>query len=104
MKEKSADMPLMLAVFALLILGIVMISSVSVYPSFTVTSKYLEHANNYFYISRSAAHAVVAIGAFIGVSLLPYTLFEKYSKYIYGGSILLLGYVLIAGEVYNGAK
>jgi cell division protein FtsW (lipid II flippase) len=86
-----------------------MISSVSVYSSFKVTSRMLadgriEEANNYFYLLRNMIHVGMGIFAVAIVSKIDYTFFEKYAKRIFGTTLLFLFIVLFIGSKYNGAR
>jgi cell division protein FtsW (lipid II flippase) len=61
MGNKQVDYKLFFAVFALIIFGMVMISSVSVYSSFRLTSIFersglIEEAYNHFYVLRNMSH------------------------------------------------
>lgn len=86
-----------------------MISSVSVYPSFKVTSLMvasgkLQDPNNHFYLIRNISHVFIGLLAFAFVAKTPYSVFEKYSKHIFLSSLVLLVAVLFVGVTYNGAK
>jgi cell division protein FtsW (lipid II flippase) len=66
-----------------------MISSVSVYPSFKVTSlmvasQKLSEPNNYFYLIRNIGHVIISFIVFAFIIKIPYKIFEKYAKYIFG--------------------
>ncbi len=86
-----------------------MISSVSVYPSFKITSRLvsqwlLPESNNYFYLSKNIIHVLVGLFCLMIFSKIPYFLFEKHVKPIFYGSLLGLFLVLFIGVEYNGAK
>ena len=109
MQKKSIDSTLVFIVVALVIFGMIMISSVSVYPSFKITSRMVAHwllpeSNNYFYLSKNIAHVVIGLIALMFFSKIPYSLFEKHVKSIFYGSLLWLFLVLFIGIEYNGAR
>lgn len=109
MQKKSIDTTLVFIVIALVIFGMIMISSVSVYPSFKITSKMvaqwvLGESNNYFYLSKNIAHVIIWLLALMIFSKIPYFFFEKYVKQIFFWSLILLFSVLIIGVEYNGAR
>ena len=109
MQKKSIDTTLVFIVIALVIFGMIMISSVSVYPSFKITSRMvaqglLPESNNYFYLSKNIAHVIIGLLSLMIFSKIPYFVFEKHAKNIFLGSIFLLFLVLIVGVEYNGAR
>ena len=109
MEKKHIDTTLVFLILWLVIFGMVMISSVSVYSSFKVTSGMvangtLDTANNYFYLLRNMMHVSMGIFLLVIVSKIPYTLFEKYAKNIFGVALVLLVVVLFIGVRLNGAK
>ena len=86
-----------------------MISSVSVYPSYKITSIMtqawkLDEPNNYFYLLKNMSHVFLWLLMCIVMMKFPYQVLEKYVNVIYGTSIVLMVVVLIVGETYNGAK
>jgi cell division protein FtsW (lipid II flippase) len=101
MKTKTIDYKLFFTVFALIVFGMIMISSVSVYPSFQVTSKMLaagktDEVSNSFYLTRNIMHVAITLLVFVFVAKTPYKLFEKYAKQIFLGSLIFMVIVLIA--------
>lgn len=87
----------------------IMISSVSVYPSFKVTSLMvtkglLTEPNNYFFLLKNIAHVTLGLIVFAFVVKTPYSFFERYAKHIFIAGILSLVLVLFVGTTYNGAK
>lgn len=109
LKSKSIDYGIFFVVFALIVFGMVMISSVSVYPSFKVTSLMtaagkLAEPNNHFYLVRNISHVLIGIFLFAFIVKTPYAVFEKYAKQIFFGSLISLVVVLFVGVVYNGAR
>ncbi|MBW7954891.1 cell division protein FtsW [Candidatus Gracilibacteria bacterium] len=106
MLNREVDFKLFIAVFLLIIFGMIMISSVSVYGSFKVTSQTTgssEDAYNYFYVFRNIIHVIIAMVMLLFVVKIPYTIFEKYAKVIFGGSLFLMILLFLIGENYNGA-
>ncbi|USN58827.1 MAG: FtsW/RodA/SpoVE family cell cycle protein [Candidatus Peribacteria bacterium] len=106
---KSVDYKLFFAVVFLVIFGMIMISSVSVYGSFRVTSVMVQNGllsdpYNYFYVLRNISHVLIAMVMLGVVVKIPYTFFEKYSKYFFGASLVLLIIVLLIGSSWNGAR
>jgi len=86
-----------------------MISSVSVYPSYKVTAAMvaagkLAEPNNYFYLQRNFIHVLTAALVFIFVVKIPYSVYEKYAKYVFLAAIFFLVLVLFVGSRYNGAQ
>lgn len=89
MQKKTVDYPLFFAVVILIIFGMIMISSVSVYSSFRVTDLIakagrIPEAYNYFYVLRNIAHIFISLIALAIVAKIHYSFFEKYAKYFFG--------------------
>lgn len=110
-KTHSIDIPLLLTVFLLIAFGMVMISSVSVYSSFKLTSSQvamglLDEPNNSFYLAKHIQNAILAIVLIVAVAQTPIRIFEKYAKYIFPGTLflLLLAFIPWIGVKYNGAR
>ena len=66
MQSQNIDYKLFFAVIILLIFGLIMISSVSVYGSFRVTSQMvrdglIDEAYNHFYVLRSISHFIISL-------------------------------------------
>ncbi len=109
MQKKSIDTTLVFLVLWLVIFGMIMISSVSVYSSFKVTSNmvsnwWLSEANNYFYLLRNMMHVGMGIFMLIIISKIPYTLLEKHAKNIFAITFVLLIVVLFIWAKLNGAR
>lgn len=86
-----------------------MISSVSVYPSFKITSQYvarglLDEPNNYFYLSRNFLHLTVGITVLTFFTKFTYTYLEKYHRVALILVLSLMSLVLLVGKELNGAK
>nr|MDD3719812.1 putative peptidoglycan glycosyltransferase FtsW [Candidatus Gracilibacteria bacterium] len=107
--NKQVDYKLFFAVILLVIFGMIMISSVSVYPSFKVTNNMvklglLDSPYNYFYVIRNIVHVVISL-TLLGILVkVPYTFFEKNARYIFFGSLALLVVVLLMGVTFKGAR
>lgn len=109
MSGRSVDLRLLSVVLAMTVLGMVMISSVSVYPSNKITSMMvklgrLDEPNNYFYLLRNMAHVAIGFTVLGIVSRTPYRWFERHAKRIFFLAVGLLLVVLLFGQTYNGAK
>jgi cell division protein FtsW len=109
MEKKHIDAPLVFLTLALVIFGLIMMSSVSVYWSNSLTARLVERGildepNNYYYLIRHIKSIFIGILALIIASKIPYTLLEKYAKSIFATTFILLLSVLLIGEEYNGAK
>ncbi len=106
---KSVDYKLFFAVLFLIIFWMIMISSVSVYPSFRVTDLMvkrwlIQEAYNHFYVIRNISHVIISLVVLWILVKLPYTFFEKYSKYLIGFTTILLIIVLIIWSSWNWAR
>ena len=98
--KKYVDYRLFFIVLFLIIFWMIMISSVSVYSSFRVTNImasnwYIEEAYNFFYVLRNIGHVIISLILLWIVVKFHYSIFEKYSKQIFGFAIVLLLIVLI---------
>jgi cell division protein FtsW (lipid II flippase) len=90
MQTKTIDYTIFFVVLGLIIFGMIMISSVSVYPSYKVTSLMvsagkLQDPNNHFYLLRNISHVLIGLVIFAFVAKTPYQIFEKYAKHIFFG-------------------
>lgn len=106
---KNIDYKLFMSVIALLVFWVIMISSVSVFQSYKVTSemaaawKILE-PYNYFYLLRSLIHLWTSLVIMWLVIKTRFSFFEKNSHYFLFFSILMLIYTLIMWQIYKWAK
>jgi cell division protein FtsW (lipid II flippase) len=84
----------------------IMISSVSVWGSFRVTSNQaaaglIPEAYNHFYVLRNIIHVIISF-SLIGVLVkIKYSVYEKYAKHIFSFAIILLIIVLVIGANYK---
>lgn len=109
MEKKHIDATLIFLTLALVIFGLIMMSSVSVYWSNSLTTKLTERwiltePNNYYYLIRHIKSIIIGIVALVIVSKIPYSILEKYAKFIFSSTFILLIAVLFVGEEYNGAR
>jgi len=101
MSNKPVDYKLFFAVFGLVIFGMIMISSVSVYSSYRVTTAMVkagdaQEAYNSFYVFRNIIHVLISTFLLLFLVKIPFTFFEKYARYFLGVSLFFLMYVLFA--------
>jgi len=106
MLNKQVDYKLFFSVFTLIIFWMIMISSVSVYWSFRVTSLLekawlVDEAYNYFYVIRNITHVVISMIMLLFLVKIPYHFFEKYSKHFLVWNLILMFYVLFFGQTLN---
>lgn len=109
MYKKTIDPYLVFIVMALVIFGVIMISSVSVYPSFKTTSLLvnkwlLTQANNSYFLLKTFSNLIIGIWVLIFFTKLTYTLLEKWSRLILAGVLVIMIVVLIIWKEYNGAR
>ena len=105
---KPVDYKLFFTVLALIIFGMIMISSVSVYGSFRVTSAmanagYIESAYNHFYVIRNIIHVLISWVVIAIFAKIPFWYYEKYAKQIFSFAIMLLIIVLLIWQSYKWA-
>ena len=99
-QEDGADIPFLVILMILLILGLVMLYSASFAQSQYDTG-YRESAH---YLRRQALCALIGVGAMLGFSRVPAEFWYRMAWPLYGGSILLLLSVLAFGQSVNGAR
>lgn len=109
MQKKSIDTTLVFLILALVIFGMIMISSVSVYSSFKVTSRMvasgiLGETQNYFYLLRTIFNVLMGITIMVICSKIPYHYFEKFARHIFVIGLVFLSMVFVIGTEYNGAR
>ncbi len=107
--KKPIDFTLLFIVLWMLVFGFMMISSVSVYPSYKVTNYLVSkgiiaEAYNYFYFLRTFKYTGIGLIILVFFIKFPYHFLEKYANQILGFSLLLLVSVLVIGVELNGAK
>jgi cell division protein FtsW (lipid II flippase) len=109
MQKKSIDTTLVFLILGLVIFGMIMISSVSVYSSFKVTSRMvaagtLGETQNYFYLLRNIFNVLMGTAIMVICSKIPFQFFEKFARHIFIASWIFLAMVFVIGTEYNGAK
>lgn len=102
MKKPSIDIPLAIVIFCLLLFGIIMISSVSVYESYQYTSKEvadgdLDEPSNSFYLWRHFWRAVTSIPVWIFAIYFPLKYWKKAALPFFFATIFLLIALFIPG-------
>jgi len=107
--NNSIDFTLFIAIFVLIIFGMIMISSVSIYSSYKLTSSMvynwlIDHAYNYFYVKRNIIHVISGFILLAFIVKIPYKFFEKYAKVFLWITTLLLFYVLFFWASYKWAR
>jgi len=109
MSKKNIDYKLFFTVFLLIIFWMIMISSVSVYSSYKVTTSManewlIPEAYNYFYVIRNILHIILSFVCLWIMVKIHYKFFEKYSKHIFIFSLILLSIVLITWMTLKWAR
>lgn len=109
MLNKQVDYKIFFTVFAIIIFWMIMISSVSVFSSFKVTSTLynnwlISEPYNHFYVIRNISHVVIATVLLLFLVKIPFWFFEKYAKKIFIINMLLMIYVLLFWIELNWAK
>ncbi|MGN1306450.1 MAG: putative lipid II flippase FtsW [Faecousia sp.] len=91
------DLPYLLLTVLLVIFGLIMLFSASFARAYYITG------NSASYFTSQAIFAVLGIGAMYAMSRVPYEWYYKFSRLIYGVTILLLLAVLLVGSTVNGS-
>ena len=111
LRQENLDQGLFIAFIALIVFGLVMISSVSVYESFTLTSRMVQNGvmeapSNSFYLWRHLLHAAISIPLLWFISKIPFSFWRKMALPIFVLSLFLLFLVLIPSfsNDYGSAK
>lgn len=96
---KPVDYKIFFTIFTLVIFWMIMVSSVSIYPSYSLTEKMVQawkigEAYNYFYVLKNIQSVIFSFIVLWIVVKIRYQIFEKYSKYIFAFSLFLLVVVL----------
>ncbi len=109
LNSKSVDYKLFFSILLLVIFWMIMVSSVSVYSSFRVTSLQeadwiIDKAYNYFYVLRNISHVFISMLTLWIITKIPYKFFEKNSKYILLLVLLLLVIVLLIWPSWKWAR
>lgn len=102
MRKATIDIPLAIVVFCLVIFGIIMISSVSVYESYQLTSGMVsqglkDEPSNSFYLWRHFWRALLAIPIWVFAIYLPLKFWKKAALPLFIITILLLFALFLPG-------
>ncbi len=102
MRQRSLDIPLLTAIFALVLFGIIMVSSVSVYQSYQITSAMaakglLSEPTNSFYLWRHLGRAALSVPLFMLGLMLPLALWKRLALPLFAAALLLLGVLFLPG-------
>ncbi len=93
----------------LIIFWMIMISSVSIYPSFKVTTNMMtawliDEPYNYFFVRKNIFHVLLSLFLLAVTVKVPYVFFEKYARQFFGLILVLLVAVLLIWPSWNGAR
>ncbi len=91
------DFTLVITVLLLLSIGLIMVLSAS------SPSALAEDGNSYSYFTKQLIFAVLGIIAMLFISKVDYRFYQKFYKYAWVISFVLLALVLVAGDEINGA-
>jgi rod shape determining protein RodA len=94
---RNIDVPLIIAAILIIAFGLTAISSAT-----HVTDSKLD--SSFSFVERQITFAIIGLGLVYFVLNFHYEELAKYSKYLYVINILLLGAVLVMGQVTNGAN
>ncbi len=96
-QEGTIDYPLFTVIFALVVFGLVMISSVSVFESYNITKELADKfpnlypsPSNDFYLWRSLGHVALALPMWFLAMRVPVSFWRKAAPYVFFVSIILL--------------
>ncbi len=107
--KTTIDYPLFIAVVILILFWMIMVSSVSIYSSFRLTSSQvllwlIEEPYNHFYVIRNIIHVITGFIILAIVVKIPTRFFEKFSGIFLWITTLLLWYVHFFWATYKWAK
>ena len=95
---RNLDIPLILAVFGLFLLGLFAIYSASASRLLNLNS------NPFHYVKRQAIAACVGLVGLITVISIDYRVWRRWTKVGYLFTVLLLGATLVAGKISQGSQ
>lgn len=106
MRKKPFDTQLLIAILILVIFGIIMISSVSVYESYQITNDMvkkglLDSPTNSFYLIRHIKRAIISIPIFISMIYIPLNFWKKIAPFLFVAAVLLLSSLFLPGVGSN---
>ncbi|MBI5412510.1 cell division protein FtsW [Candidatus Peregrinibacteria bacterium] len=102
MVKRPIDKVLLVTAFGLVLFGVVMISSVSVFQSYQLTSSMtqrglLDHPTNSFYLWRTVLHTATAIPIFLLSIYIPLNFWRKMALPLFVAGLFLLGALFLPG-------
>lgn len=108
-KRGDIDYTLFFIIFGMVVFGMIMISSVSVYDSYRITRDQVElgltdQPFNSFFVFRNIIHVLAGTALFAVMVKVPYQIIEKYTRPIFTATIVMLIFVLFFGVTINGAR
>ena len=95
---EHTDLSLLIATFALVAVGLMMVYSSSLYVGLI----YKGNPNHYFF--RQLLAVCLGLAGMVVIQLFPYKLYRNFSTYLMVGILILLVLVLFVGETINGAR
>jgi cell division protein FtsW len=106
MKKRQIDTVLLIVILSLVAFGVMMISSVSVYESYQLTSGMaqrglLDEPTNSFYLWRHMWRVALAIPLCVFMIYLPINIWKKGALGLFVASLLLLGVLFLPGVGAN---
>lgn len=100
-KKGQVDFYFLITVFALLALGLIMVMSSS---SEAARNASYTDGDAYYFFKRQFLWAIISVVAMFIVSKIDYHIFVEKSVLLFGGVLILLVIVLIAGATANGGQ
>lgn len=96
------DLLLFGIVTVLVLFGLAMIASVSVFESYQITQRLVaqglrENTSNSFYLLRSFLHVIIGFGAMFFTMVIPYRLWERLAMPLFLATLILLLMVFLPG-------
>lgn len=95
---RHVDLALVGAAIGLSLFGLLFIYSA------TFRRLELQGEDTMFYVGSQLTSLGIGVVAMVAVSLFDYRVYRAWAPVIYGGSLLLLAWVLVAGQVVNGSQ
>ncbi len=108
---RRADYLLLGVSLVLTLFGLAMVSSVSVFESYQLTTRFVTQGlqsepSNAFYLWRSFLHVLVGLFAMLVMSIIPYRVWERYARTIFFLSMacIVLLFIPGLGNTYGTAR
>lgn len=100
MRKQGIDTILAICIFGLVVFGLIIISSVSVFESYQITSIMVEkglreEASNDFYLWKHVSRVFFALPLWILSIFIPYTWWRKIALPLFGLSLVLMGVLFL---------